>query len=781
MTQLKVVTAFNENSLKDHAYQMFQRVEKYWHPDIHLSAYHFDCDPASYDIPKVITCKNLDDVEEFKEYQSNMDVHDGTENGTITYNWKIDTLLTAPKVFALTQEAFSIAEETTEGGWLLWMNTNIIPIANLTSDFVHKFFPEGADIVHLSGDTVGANAEQYSSPAFMAFNLDHQSPLDILGDLRGAYESGEILSYREWHDAFILERLLNIYRAHGMRVHSLTPSNTKKGIRHTPLSGHLINLEETNRALRDSDGVRIFPLSDEAVPPDIRPNRTKMMADIIRYHKPKSFVETGTWNGGRAIEMALAAFESADEITYTGYDLFEDATDKTDEEELNMKAHVNIKAVEKRLTEFKEKMKKDQNKIFNFKLVKGNTRDVLEEENPDFALIGGGNSIITVQNDYNKLSGARVKMVDNFFTEDSEKKQPLKKFHGTNILVQTLEGLKRIVLPSSDPVKNGGVTHYCVIYDERVVPNLPDELLNVPIVVHPRDCVDKEYIQANIKENMSLIDKDKFFGKCRPNDGEIIVVSGGHSTDFNKVKELIKEKPEAKIICVKHSYPKLLENDIKPWACVVLDPRSIDGESTHGIVRKDLFKTIDPSTKFFVASMTDPSVTKYLIEKKANIYGWHAFTESLRKDSERETEIKDQKISVMEDLGIPEGATLITGGTCAAMRILGIMHTMGFRKFHLFGFDSSLKDEPTKEQRKETTGAEDEEPKPKYLQVNVRGENYWTTGELLAMAQDCERVFNDSTMNLMIKLYGEHTLVSALWSLHLDEIKIPNFEDVFND
>ena len=60
------------------------------------------------------------------------------------------------------------------------------------------------------------------------------------------------------------------------------------------------------------------------MPPDIRPNRTKMMADIIRFHKPKSIVETGTWNGGRAIEMALAAFENADSIDYTGYDLFED-------------------------------------------------------------------------------------------------------------------------------------------------------------------------------------------------------------------------------------------------------------------------------------------------------------------------------------------------------------------------------------------------------------------------------------------------------------------------
>ena len=781
MTEINVVTAFNENSLKDHAHQMFQRVDKFWHPDIKLHAYHFDCALDAYDLPSCITYRNLDEVKEFNDFRSIMDVHNGTENGTIAYNWRVDALLTAPKVFALTEKAFEIAEKTKDGGWLVWLNTNIIPVAALTPDFVESFFPEGADIVHLSGETVENIADQYSNPCLMAFNLNHQAPLDILGDLRGAYVSGEVLSYREWHDAFIFERLLNIYRAHGMRVHTLTPSNTKKGLKATPFSQHLINLEENNRALRDSEGSRIFPLSEEDLPPDIRPNRTKLLADIIRFHKPRSFVETGTWNGGRAIEMALAAFENADEITYKGYDLFEDATEETDDEEFNLKAHVTKVAVEKRLTEFKDKIKKDKNKTFNFKLIKGNTRDVLEKEVPDFALIGGGNSIITIQNDYNKLEGARIKMVDNFFTKDSQNKKPSKKYNGVNVLVETLEGAKRIVLPSSDPVKEGGVTHYALIYDERTVPALPDSLLNVPIVVHPRDCVDKEYIQANIKENMTLIDKSKFLGKCRPNEKEVIVVSAGHSTDFAKVKELIKKNPDAKVLCVKHSYPMLLEQGIKPWSCVVLDPRSIEGESTHGVIRKDLFKTVDPTTKFFVASMTDPSVTKYLLEKDANIYGWHAFTESLRSEEEREQEIKNQKISVMSELGIPEGATLITGGTCAAMRTIGIMHTMGFRKFHLFGFDCSLKNEPTDEQKKETTGAEDEEPKPKYLQVSVKNNNYWTTGELLAMAQDCERVFSDATMNLNISFYGDNTLVSSLWDLQLEQQKIPAFEDVFND
>jgi len=283
MTKLNVVTAFNENSLNDHAHQMLQRVEKFWHPDIHLTAYYFDCDITAYDLPDCITYKNLEEIEEFNKYKSDMQFHDGTENDTIPYSWKVDALLTSPKVFALTEEAFSIAENTEKGGWLLWMNTNIIPTDNLTPDFAHKFFPEGSDLINLSGDSFNDNSEQYSNPSFMAFNLNHQPPLDILGDLRGAYESGEVLSYREWHDSFVMERLLNIYRAHGMRVHSLTPSNTKKGIKATPFSKHLINLEENNRSLRDSSGTRIFPLSETNLPPDVRPNRIRLLADIIRF------------------------------------------------------------------------------------------------------------------------------------------------------------------------------------------------------------------------------------------------------------------------------------------------------------------------------------------------------------------------------------------------------------------------------------------------------------------------------------------------------------------
>ena len=61
--------------------------------------------------------------------------------------------------------------------------------------------------------------------------------------------------------------------------------------------------------------------------------------------------------------------------------------------------------------------------------------------------------------------------------------------------------------------------------------------------------------------------------------------------------------------------------------------------------------------------MTDPSVTNHLIENNADIYGWHAFTESLRDPEEQKKGIHNNQVILNKELGIPQGSTLITGGT----------------------------------------------------------------------------------------------------------------------
>ena len=162
--------------------------------------------------------------------------------------------------------------------------------------------------------------------------------------------------------------------------------------------------------------------------------------------------------------------------------------------------------------------------------------------------------------------------------------------------------------------------------------------------------------------------------------------------------------------------------------------------------------------------MTDPSVIRYLKKRTKNIIGWHAFTQTLQQDINEQ--VINKHIKVNESLGIEEGAMLITGGTCAAMRAISVMHTLGFRKYELFGYDCSIP-EPKEKEKKALTP----EGKQKYLKVGVgdsesfekKDTYFWTTGELLAMAQDCEKTFEKENVDLRINFHGEGTLVAALW------------------
>ena len=760
MMPVNFVTSFNEELLKNLGHLFFKSIDEQWEPNLKVTGYYHECPIESYSLPNsFIQYKELKNIKEYEKFKKENKVHDGTENGQIPYNLKLDALKWCHKVFALTEHAFQLKENNSNPGWLIWVDVDCYASKRMVIQDVIKMLPEHIEVAY-AGKKDNQDNHDIIDTHFMAFNLNTQASLDLLKDLRKTYMNGELYQYREWHDAFITERLLKIYEEHGLK----TADIGKK------ISEYIIHMKATSNPniipLRDSKGNRLFELSKDITAPDIRPSRYEKSIELIKFFKPKKILEVGTWNGGRAIEMALAAFEHTDKVSYWGFDLFEDATIETDREEFNVKAHNTMEAVRKRFLDFKHKMK-EKNKTFNFSLTKGNSRKTLKEKyfpKVDFAFIGGGNSIKTTQSDYNNLKHIPIIIIDHYFSKDTDEKKPPKEYQGTNKVYDNLpkNKLSKFVIPSDDKVRGGGYTHLCGIVNDKKLPKPPKNLFSVPIKVNPRDCVPKDYIRDNIKENMKLINKDKWIQKFSLHTGHTIIVSGGPYIDFDKVKQRIKENPNTKVVCVKHSYMRLLEQGIKPWACVVLDPRPITGTSTHGIVRKDLFKTIDPTTKFLIASMTDPSVTNHLIENNADIYGWHAFTESLRDPEEQKKGIHNNQVILNKELGIPQGSTLITGGTCAAMRAIGIMHTMGFRFFDLFGFDSSM-EEPTEEQKKETTGAEEEEPRPKYFKVISEGEEFWTTGELLAMAQDCENFFNDSPMEMHINFYGKNTLIASVW------------------
>ncbi len=786
----KIVTAFDETSLQHSTFHLLNEFKDNWEPSIEFHCYYYNLDLANYSLPKAknIFYHNLMEISDYPDFLKTFAQHDGTEGGKIPYNDILNPLKYIPKVIALTECAFD-----STNGWLFWLDPSCMNIKNIYQKDLDTIFPEHSDKLDLVTFT---DMEQ-----LVGFNLDKETPVRLLGDLRGAFISGEFLNYREWHDSFIFDRLKLIYNAHGMNTLEVDP---KKSI----VGDILVNMyDRENFAMRDKEGKRIFKLSDTETTQDILPSRYKQLADLVRCYKPKTILETGTWNGGRAIEMALAAFQKTDEVHYIGYDLFEDATTETDHEEFNVKPHNTLEAVHKRLVEFSEHMKEKENKEFTFQLTKGNVRETLlkkDIKDVDFALIGSGNSIETVKTEYKILKDVPVVVGDHYFTKESEEDEsmPPEKYHGVKHVFDNVKTKKvdqkettkdgwtsfdeksttrKHLLPSQDKVAGGGHTHLVVFLHSTTLEDIPNQLKSVPIVVHPRDCVPKDYIKNNIKSNMTLIDPKKWVTKHMAHQQKAILVSAGPYLDYGALKMFIKDNPDAKLLTVKHAYPHLIANGIKPWGCIILDPRPITGVSTHNVVRKDLFKNLDPDTNFFVASMTDPSVTNFFIAKECKIWGWHAFTDSLREESEQGTQIQNQQVKVPDDLGIPKGATMITGGTCAAMRGIGILHTMGFRNIDLFGFDS-CRDEPSKEELTEVTGDIEggEVPKPKYIEVSVDEKKYWTTGELLAMAQDCEKVFQDEGLEGVLSFHGKDTMVADLWEIQQKKKTRPEFEGYYD-
>lgn len=181
-------------------------------------------------------------------------------------------------------------------------------------------------------------------------------------------------------------------------------------------------------------------------------NRYSHLLELIDSHKPQSIVEIGVWNGANAIRMIKRALRHNTKITYTGYDLFEDATLETDKREFNVKGHNRVNAVAAYI--------KAETGIVPM-LVKGDTRKTLISTVADFVFLDGGHSVKTIRSDYERVCNSKVVVLDDYYTSDGQGCPDTSKY-GCNQLLASLS-VPFDVLPTKDPVKDGGYTQLVVV------------------------------------------------------------------------------------------------------------------------------------------------------------------------------------------------------------------------------------------------------------------------------------------------------------------------------
>lgn len=151
------------------------------------------------------------------------------------------------------------------------------------------------------------------------------------------------------------------------------------------------------------------------------------------------------------------------------------------------------------------------------------------------------------------------------------------------------------------------------------------------------------------------------------NDVEIVLLAGGPSLNdyVDEIREL-RERQGSKLVTVNNTYHWALERGLKPSAQIVVDGRPFNARFTHPVV---------DDCKYLIASQVDPSVLEGL--PKERTYLWHTNIDRIR-------DLLDARYATWYNT---------PGGSTVVLRSFPLLRMLGFKRFHVFGWDSCLLDD----------------------------------------------------------------------------------------
>ena len=227
------------------------------------------------------------------------------------------------------------------------------------------------------------------------------------------------------------------------------------------------------------------------------------------------------------------------------------------------------------------------------------------------------------------------------------------------------------------------------------------------------------------------------FGPSQPHDKEICIVGSGPSVkkQISKIKRLKEEG--AMILAVKAAHDFLIQKGVVPHAALAVDPQ----DHIWKCFQKKLPKGEVERPAYLIASQSHPSTFDFLEDQR--IILWHLLATS-----------SAEKL---------KGRIQIGGGSTSGSRGIVLAYMMGFRKFHLFGFDSCLEPgkNPDNMLRKidgQKWGGEERE---KIMELVCEGRAFYADPAMAAQANEIQQVFA-MLEGAQIKAYGKGLIQTVI-------------------
>jgi len=212
-------------------------------------------------------------------------------------------------------------------------------------------------------------------------------------------------------------------------------------------------------------------------------------------------------------------------------------------------------------------------------------------------------------------------------------------------------------------------------------------------------------------------------------EGETAIICGGGPSlkdHLGTIRKLYNRG--LKIICTNKTHDWLVARNFRPWAVVLLDPMPHVAEYV---------KRATPQTKALIAGQCHESVFKNLAH--ADCYLWHA-------GDNQDEEMMPVSLLKAEYPKVPW--KVIGGGNTGGLRAIYVAQSVGFRKVHLFGFDSSMR--AGKLYAYDKAHPEDAPEGPCTLRMNGHEEEFYTNEHM------ARQVENFQDMLKQVMLWNQH-------------------------
>lgn len=248
--------------------------------------------------------------------------------------------------------------------------------------------------------------------------------------------------------------------------------------------------------------------------------------------------------------------------------------------------------------------------------------------------------------------------------------------------------------------------------------------------------VEEDRLRANIRANLALGLSEITPHKTQ-SETEIQILAGGPSLGDYLPDIYENAKAGMPTVTVNGAYGWAIDNGIKPGAQIIVDARGFNG------------RFVDPvqsQCRYLLSSQCDPSFIATLPSEQVLL--WHCAGHVVQEEIER----------FAGERGYGHEWYPVPGGTTVMLRALPMLAMLGYRKMHIFGFDSCLRaSEHHAYRQPENDGYES-------IDVVVNGKRYSAHGWMLVQATEFQEVARHilNPCDVDLAVYGDGLISGVL-------------------